>query len=319
LSRVSATPEYQVVTPVPDHTLIQITDLHLVGDGAYLRDDIDTSDSLARVLAAVEESGVRPAALLFTGDLADAGEPDAYARLRALVEPVAARLGAPALFVMGNHDDRATLRKHLLRKHLLGKHLLGKHLLGNHLRGTDLGQPADTAPLDYVTRLGDLRIVVLDSTVPGHAHGELSPAQLAWLEAELAEPAPAGTVLALHHPPLPSASRLSAAIELQDRIALGAVLAGTDVRIVLAGHTHVVSAGSLAGIPVWTGGATSYVSDALLPAGERALLAPSVTRIDLFADSLIATAVPIGAERRGTLSASQVEEMIAKVGVGQVG
>jgi 3',5'-cyclic-AMP phosphodiesterase len=301
LSRVSATPEYHVVTPVPDHTLIQITDLHLVGDGAYLRDDIDTSDSLARVLAAVEESDVRPAALLFTGDLADAGESAAYARLRALVEPVAARLGAPALFVMGNHDDRATLRK---------------HLLGTHLLGTQLGQPADTAPLDYVTRLGDLRIVVLDSTVPGHAHGELSPAQLAWLEAELSEPAPAGTVLALHHPPLPSASRLSAAIELQNRVALGAVLAGTDVRIVLAGHTHVVSAGAVAGVPVWTGGATSFVSDALFPAGERALLAPSVTRIDLFADSVIATAVPIGAERRGTLSASQVEELIAKVGVG---
>ncbi|MGH3613251.1 MAG: hypothetical protein ACRDRK_11790 [Pseudonocardia sp.] len=33
------------------------------------------------------------------------------------------------------------------------------------------------------------------------------------------------------------------------------MIGGTDVRVVLAGHTHVVSAGTVAGIPVWTGGA----------------------------------------------------------------
>ncbi|WP_433558191.1 metallophosphoesterase [Pseudonocardia xinjiangensis] len=281
------------MTPAPEHTLIQFTDLHLVADG--VRYAIDPAEALTRALAAVEESGVAPSALLFTGDLTDEGEPAAYERLRGLVEPVAARLGAPALFVMGNHDDRAALRTHLLG-----------------IRPT--GGPADTAPLDHVTRIGDLRVVVLDSTVPGHAHGELTPDQLAWLEAELTEPAPTGTVLALHHPPLPSPSRLSAAIELQRRTTLGAVLSGTDVRIVLAGHTHLVSAGAVAGVPVWTGGATSYVSDALVPAGEeRALNAQTVSRIDLFADSVVAAAVPVGADRRGTLSAAEVEQRVAEL------
>ena len=188
----------------PEHTLIQLTDLHLVAEPGELRHGVDTADALARALATVEESGVRPAALLFTGDLADAGEPGAYERLREIVEPVARRLGAPALFAMGNHDDRAALRR---------------HLLGVRLRG----EPGDTAPLDHVTWVGGLRIIVLDSTVPGHVHGELSPAQLAWLEAELAEPAPAGTVLALHHPPLPTSSRLSADIQLQDRATFSAI------------------------------------------------------------------------------------------------
>jgi len=281
----------------PEHTLIQLTDLHLVAEPGELRHGVDTADALARALTSVEESGVRPAALLFTGDLADAGEPGAYERLREIVEPVARRLGAPALFAMGNHDDRAALRR---------------HLLGVPLRG----EPGDTAPLDHVTWVGGLRIVVLDSTVPGHVHGELSPAQLAWLEAELAEPAPAGTVLALHHPPLPTSSRLSAAIQLQDRSTFGAILAGTDVRVVLAGHTHVVSAGAVAGIPVWIGGATSYISDALVPAGgERTLNAPSVSRIDLFADAVVTAAVPVGAEQRDALSAGQVTQRIAEFGV----
>ena len=281
----------------PEHTLIQLTDLHLVAEPGELRHGVDTADALARALATVEESGVRPAALLFTGDLADAGEPGAYERLRAIVEPVARRLGAPALFAMGNHDDRAALRR---------------HLLGVRLRG----EPGDTAPLDHVTWVGGLRIVVLDSTVPGHVHGELSPAQLAWLEAELAEPAPAGTVLALHHPPLPTSSRLSADIQLQDRTTFSAILAGTDVRVVLAGHTHVVSAGAVAGIPVWIGGATSYISDALVPAGgERTLNAPSVSRIDLFADAVVTAAVPVGAEQGTALSAGQVTQRIAEFGV----
>jgi len=281
----------------PAHTLIQLTDLHLVAEPGELCHGVDTADALARALASVEESGVRPAALLFTGDLADAGEPGAYERLREIVEPVARRLGAPALFAMGNHDDRAALRR---------------HLLGVPVRG----EPGDTAPLDHVTWVGGLRIVVLDSTVPGHVHGELSPAQLAWLEAELAEPAPAGTVVALHHPPLPTSSRISAGIQLQDRATFGAILAGTDVRVVLAGHTHVVSAGAVAGIPVWIGGATSYISDALVPAGgERTLNAPSVSRIDLFADAVVTAAVPVGAEQRDALSAVQVTQRIAEFGV----
>ena len=268
----------------PGHTLIQITDLHLAPEGALLRGRVDTAAPFTRALAAVEASGVDPDALLFTGDLADAGDAPTYGRLRALVEP----LGIPAVYVAGNHDDRALVREHLMDR------------------------PADDAPLDHVVRLGRLRVVVLDTTVPGHGHGELRPAQLEWLAAELAEPAPDGTVLALHHPPLPTPNRLSQLIELRDRAALGAVLAGSDARLVLAGHTHVVSAGAIGGVPVWTGGATSYGSDSLAPdRGERVLMAPAVSRVDLFADSVIVTAVPVDTTVALTLSGAQVDALAA--------
>lgn len=267
------------------HTLIQITDLHLVPEGSLLRGRVDTAAPFARALAAVTASGVRPAALLLTGDLADAGDGPTYARLRELVAP----LGVPVVAVAGNHDDRAALRVHLL------------------------GEPADDSPLDHVVRLGGLRVVVLDTTVPGHGHGELRPAQLEWLAAELAEPAPDGTVLALHHPPLPTANRLSRLIELRGREALAPVLAGSDVRIVLAGHTHVVSAGAIGGVPVWTGGATSYGSDGLAPdRGERVLLAPGVSRIDLFDDGVVVTAVPVDPEVALALSGAQVDALEAR-------
>lgn len=278
----------------PTHTLVQITDPHLVPEGALLRGRVDAGAGFARTLAVVEESGVRPDALVFTGDLVDAGDAPSYRRFRAMVDPVAERLGAEVVVVAGNHDRRAALREHVLD-----------------------GAPGGDEPLYRVHRLGDLRIVVLDSTVPGQPHGELAPAQLERLAAELVDPAPHGTVLALHHPPLPNALPLTAAIALRDadRAALGAVLAGTDVRLVLAGHTHVVSAGAIAGVPVWTGGATSYGSDALAPGrGERVLLAPSASRIDLFPDTLIVTSVPVDATAAAAFTEEQVRAMLQRAG-----
>ncbi|WP_300008448.1 metallophosphoesterase [Pseudonocardia sp.] len=274
----------------PDHTLIQFTDTHLVPEDARLAGGHDPLPGLAAALGVVEDSGLRPAALLFTGDLVEGGDAASYRRFRALVEPAAARIGVPVIHVLGNHDDRATARVHLL------------------------DEPASTDPHDRVVWLGALRVVVLDTTVPGASHGELTPAQLAWLGAELAVPAPDGTVLALHHPPLPTSSPLSAAIELADRAALGTVLAGSDVRIVLAGHTHVVSAGAIAGIPVWTGGSTSTTWDALAADGRgRTVRTPAVSRIDVFADDLLVTAVAVGAETVAAVDRAELEEMIARL------
>jgi 3',5'-cyclic-AMP phosphodiesterase len=287
MSRRAARARQDRPVPDPTHTLIQFTDLHLGADG----EDAPRNDAaVAHALQAVVDSGLRPAALLFTGDLADHGAPEEYQRLRALVEPVAARLGAPAVYVAGNHDDRAALRRDLL------------------------GAEPSTAPFDHVVRLGDLRIVVLDSTVPGHGYGALRPEQLDWLRAELAEPAPAGTVLALHHPPLPTAVALSSVIELQNPDELAAAIDGAGVRIVLAGHTHVVSAGALAGVPVWTGGALSTTFDGLAPDGElRGLGSPAVSRIELFPGSVLATTVPTTAPVVGGVPADQMAATVARL------
>ena len=268
--------------------LVQLTDLHIVAEDDELPHGVDTAALLELALRAVEDAAIRPAALVLTGDLTDHGRPAQYHRLRAIVEPAAARLGARLVYAAGNHDDRAALREHLL------------------------GELPTTDPVDHVVRIGDLRIVVLDSTVPGHPHGELLPEQLRWLRAELAEPAPAGTVIALHHPPLPSAAPLAAAIRLLHREHLADAVAGRDVRLVLAGHTHVVSAGTLGGVPVWTGGPLATTLDGLAPgAALRGLATPSVSRVDLFPGGLITTSVPIGARRMAEIPAAKMEPTLA--------
>ncbi|QYN32074.1 metallophosphoesterase [Pseudonocardia sp. DSM 110487] len=274
--------------PSPTYTLVQLTDLHIVADGEELPSGVDTAGVLADALRAVEDAAISPAALVLTGDLTENGRPAQYRRLRSIVEPVATRLGTPLVYAAGNHDDRAALREHLL------------------------DEPPSDDPLDHSVRVGDLRIAVLDSTISGHGHGALTPEQLDRLRAELAEPAPAGTVLALHHPPLPSAAPLAASIPLLRRDELAAAVAGTDVRLVLAGHTHVVSAGTLGGVPVWSGGPLATVLDPFAPgAALRGLATPSVSRIDLFPNDLITTSVPIGARCVSDVPAATMEPAIA--------
>jgi len=230
--------------PAPERTLLHISDTHLRAHGSRLFDSIDSAQRLERVILAIEASGIRPDALVFTGDLADLGEADAYAAIRGLVEPLAERLGARVLWVMGNHDERGAFRAHLL---------------------DELGE--DDRPIDRVDELDGLRIVTLDTSVPGHHHGELRDEQLAWLQEVLATPAPLGTILAMHHPPVPSVLPLASSVELRDQRRLAPILRGSDVRAIIAGHLHYSTFATFAGIPVSVASATCYTQDLTVPAG----------------------------------------------------
>lgn len=230
--------------PPARRTILHLSDTHLLAGNVPLGGHYDTTANLRRTLVAVEDLRLRPDAIVFTGDLTDLGEPEAYRALRELIEPVGERLGAPVIWVAGNHDERPALRRHLL----------------------DLG--ADEDPITAVHDLGGLRLIVLDTSVPGWHHGDLDDAQLAWLRDVLTTPAPLGTIVAMHHPPLPSHIPLFDILELRDQGRLAAVLGGTDVRAILAGHLHHSTSGTFAGIPVSVAAATCYTMDLARPAAE---------------------------------------------------
>ncbi len=245
-------------------TLVQFSDTHLVPEGELMHGTIDTFANLTAAIAVVEASGAAVSGLLLTGDLTDDGSPEAYRRLRAAVEPFAARIGADVLYAMGNHDSRDAF-------------------------AAELG-----VPFDYVRWFGDVRVVVLDSTVPGRHDGRLGPAQLEWLRAELSAAAPGGTILACHHPPLPSPHPTVHLLRLKNSEALAEVIAGTDVRLIATGHAHYTGAGSLAGVPVWVSPALAYRVEALSPRGRlRGLADTGFSRIDVVDGSVVATAIPL--------------------------
>ncbi|WP_169813692.1 phosphodiesterase [Nocardia pseudobrasiliensis] len=256
--------------PRPDHVLFHFSDTHLIA-GDELYGAVDAEQRLRQLLARAEASRITPTAIVFTGDLTDHGEPDAYAKLRALVEPFARRLGAPVVWVTGNHDSRAALREHLL------------------------DEDGSAEPFDRVHMFDGLRVVVLDTTVPGHHYGEISEAQLAWLRSVLAEPAPFGTILAMHHPPVPCIQDLAVTVELRDQRRLADVLDGTDVRSILAGHLHFSTTATFAGIPVSVASSACYSQDlAVAEGGQRGRDgAQSFNYVHVYPDTVVHSVVPI--------------------------
>lgn len=261
--------------PRAERVLLHLSDTHLRAGGAPLYDDVDSEAYLARAVASIDASGIRPDALVFTGDLADFGETDAYDRVRALVEPLAARLETRVVWVMGNHDDRAAFRSRLLPG--------------------DGAEP--TAPVDRVDEFDGLRIVTLDTSVPGAHHGEVSSEQLQWLAEVLATPAPLGTILAMHHPPVPSVLDLAASVELRDQRSLADVLRGSDVRAILAGHLHYSTFATFAGIPVSVASATCYTQDLMVPVGGTRPqdAAQGFNLVHVYDETVVHSVVPLAA------------------------
>jgi len=97
----------------------------------------------------LETAGISPDVFVLTGDLADAAEPSCYRDLAAIFAGVADRTGASAIYLPGNHDTRSAFRQSL---------------------------PAGVGkgPVNQTQWREGLRIIALDSTVPGEPHG--SPA-----------------------------------------------------------------------------------------------------------------------------------------------
>ena len=258
--------------PAPSHTIAHFSDTHLLGGGRPLYGKVDTIHHLGQALHQLERSSAKPEAIVFTGDLADLGEPDAYVRLRELVEPVAARMGAQVIWVMGNHDERADYSRLLF------------------------DQESD-APQDRVYDINGLRIISFDTTVPGYHHGDVSDDQLDWLADVLASPAKHGTLLAVHHPPIPTPLlEAMGMLELQRQVRLAEVIRGTDVRGILAGHLHYSTHSTFAGIPVSVASATCYTLD--LSAENRLLsgvdFGQSVNVVHVYDEQIVHSVIPVG-------------------------
>src|ERR1700677_660766 len=281
--------------PRPDHVLLHLSDTHLIAGEKRLYGAVDADARLQELLERIESARIVPSALVVTGDLVDAGEPAAYRKLRTLFGPFAARLGCEVVWVMGNHDDRAAMRQHLL------------------------AEPASWEPLDRVYVVDGLRIVALDTSVPGHHYGEVTDAQLAWLAGVLDVPAPFGTVLAIHHPPLPSVADLAVTVELREQYRLAEVLAGTDVRAILAGHLHYSTFGTFAGIPVSVASSTCYTQDLTFEqhATRGRDAAQAFSLVHVYPDTVVHSVVPIdsGPTVGEAVSAPQAQSRLQQAGV----
>jgi 3',5'-cyclic-AMP phosphodiesterase len=258
--------------PRPNHFLLHLSDTHLIAAAEDLYGAVDSAARLAQLVEEIETAGHHPEAIIVTGDVADKGEPGAYARIRRILEPAAERLGAQVIWAMGNHDERGAFRQELFGL-----------------------QPTDR-PVDFVYDVNGLRVITLDTSVPGEHYGELTSEQLDWLAEELSTAAPHGTILALHHPPVPSVQDLAVLVELRGQRALAEVVEGSDIIGIIAGHLHYSTTAVFAGIPVSVASATCYTQDLSTAGGGTRGRdgAQSFNLVHVYGTNVVHSVVPIG-------------------------
>jgi 3',5'-cyclic AMP phosphodiesterase CpdA len=193
--------------------IAQITDTHVRPYAKPCYGRVETNALLRQAVRALVELRPRPDVVLATGDLVDRGTVEEYEILRDLLAP----LSMPVYLIPGNHDDRANLRT------------VFEHA---HLR-------QDDRFLHYVVEDHPVRLIGLDTLVPGRPEGELCEQRLAWLAARLAEAPERPTVLFMHHPPFASGLGHMDRYDCGGAEALGGLVRGHPrIERVLCGHQH---------------------------------------------------------------------------------
>lgn len=195
--------------------LAQLTDLHVCPVGVTANRVVETNMLVERALRMVSRMRPAPDAVILSGDLAENG---LVAEYEVLVGLLGRYLDCPVYAVPGNHDRRENFRAAL-----------------GHLPGIT----SDPEFVQYAIETHPVRLVMLDTLVPGGGYGRLDAGRLAWLERTLAAAGTKPTIIVMHHPPFDCGIAHMDRIKLEDAAAFAAIIARhPQVRRILCGHVH---------------------------------------------------------------------------------
>lgn len=187
--------------------LVQLSDSHLFADTHGTLLGMNTRDSLQKVIDLVLAQQPQIDLLVASGDLSQDGSLESYQQFRQL----SAQLAAPARWIPGNHDEPMVMERAATQSSLL----------------------------EPVVDIGNWRITLLDSAVPGSVPGFLADEQLQLLARALSEAPQRHHLVCFHHHPVSIGCPWMEPIGLRNPEALFAVLDRfPQVRAVLWGHVH---------------------------------------------------------------------------------
>jgi 3',5'-cyclic AMP phosphodiesterase CpdA len=204
--------------------IAQISDLHIKPPGQLAYGRVDTAKALARCVEALNAFEPAPDFVVVSGDLADTPVWQEYDYLAQLLAP----LRLPFAGIPGNHDERELMRAAFPKA----------------------AYAFSSGPLNQKIAIGELDLMLLDSSVPGKPHGELDALTLQWLDTMLCSSVDRPALVFLHHPPflagiwhmdrqnLTNAAELAAIIRRHPR-----------VQLVATGHIHRAALTMFAGVP----------------------------------------------------------------------
>lgn len=210
--------------------IAQITDTHIKLPGKLAYKKVDTATMLERCVQELLALKPQPDLILLTGDLVDLGRPEEYDHLKSILAPIRQRIIA----VPGNHDERNAMRDAFAHGGYLPK-----------LRDSFLQFSIDG---DY-----PLRIVGLDTLIPGQGGGELCAERLLWLDRTLGQKPDTPTLVIMHHPPFETGIGHMDKIGLKGREEFAAIMARhSQVELILCGHLHRTIRADVGGRPALT-------------------------------------------------------------------
>jgi Icc protein len=193
--------------------IAQISDLHIKPPGKLAYGRVDTAKALERCIAALNAFAPAPDFVVISGDLADAPSVEEYDHLKRLIAP----LKLPFAGIPGNHDSREMMRSAF----------------------PDAAYALPSGPLNQKIGVGELDLLLLDSSVPGKPHGELDAPTLQWLDAALAASRDRPALLFLHHPPFVTGIWHMDRQNLHNAADLAAIVRRHPrVRHIATGHVH---------------------------------------------------------------------------------
>lgn len=209
--------------------IAQITDTHIKLPGKLAYRKVDTAVMLERCVQELLALKPQPDLILLTGDLVDLGRAEEYEHLKSILAPIKQRLIA----IPGNHDERKAMRDAFRDGGYLPT-------AGKFLQFTIDG--------DY-----PLRIVGLDTLVPGEGGGELCAERLGWLDRALSEKPNAPTLVLMHHPPFVTGIGHMDKIGLRGRDDFATIMERhAQVELILCGHLHRTIRAHVGGRPALT-------------------------------------------------------------------
>ena len=246
--------------------LCQISDPHIVLRGTLAYGRVDTPHMLQRCVQKILALPRLPDAVVATGDLTDHGTIEEYEVLAELLAP----LHMPVYLVAGNHDDARVLHSVFsMRADLVGREGF----------------------LQYAVDDFDVRLVVLDTTVPGEPGGQLCARRLQWLDRTLRE-SDRPTIIAQHHPPFATGITIMDQMGLANPEAEAAVVAQhPHVQCIISGHFHRTIQARFAGTVASVCPSTAHQLTLNLTPGAdiRFTLEPSAFQLHLWNGKQIVT------------------------------
>ena len=193
--------------------IAQISDPHVTDADQGVDSRFETATHLRRAVRHLTSLPVSPDIVIVTGDCVDKGSVAEYERLFELLRP----LEMPVYVIPGNHDHRDHMRD-----------MFGEQGAYHH-----------RSYIQYVIEEWPVRLIALDTHIPGQAGGELCMERLSWLDARLAEDAARPTILFQHHPPFALGMPVLDDMGLAGAEGLArVVMQHPNIERILAGHVH---------------------------------------------------------------------------------